>query len=130
MSERYRLIIRATGGPEVIEREPLGALVPGPGEVLVRHEAIGLNYIDTYHRTGLYPLPLPSGLGSEAAGVVEAAGEGAPFAAGDRVGYALGPPGAYATHRIVAADRLARLPDGIGAETAAACFSRAARPSS
>lgn len=120
MTGRYRLVFRAAGGPEVIEREPLGALDPGPDEVLVRHEAIGLNFIDTYHRTGLYPLDLPSGLGSEAAGVVEAAGAGAPFAEGDRVGYALGPPGAYATHRIVAADRLVPLPEGIGAETAAA----------
>ncbi|HEV2815729.1 MAG TPA: quinone oxidoreductase [Allosphingosinicella sp.] len=119
-AEPYRLIFRETGGPEVIERAPLGDLVPGPGEVLVRHEAIGLNYIDTYHRSGLYPLPLPSGLGSEAAGVVEAAAEGTGFAEGDRVGYALAPPGAYATHRLIAADRLVRLPAGIGAETAAA----------
>jgi NADPH:quinone reductase len=118
--DRYRLLIRAAGGPEAIEREPLGALDPGPGEVLIRHQAIGLNFIDTYHRTGLYPLPLPSGLGSEAAGVVEAAGAGAPFAAGDRVAYALGPPGAYATHRILAADRLVRLPEDIDSETAAA----------
>ena len=118
--DRYRLIIRKTGGPEVIEREELGALTPGPGEVLVRHEAIGLNYIDTYHRSGLYPLDLPSGLGSEAAGVVEAAGERADFAPGDRVAYALAPPGAYATHRLIAADRLVRLPEDIDAETAAA----------
>lgn len=118
--ERHRLIFRRTGGPEVIEAEPLGALEPGPGEVLIRHEAIGLNFIDTYHRTGLYKLPLPSGLGSEAAGVVEAAGAGADFREGDRVAYALGPPGAYATHRILPADRLVRLPEGIGAETAAA----------
>ena len=120
MTEPYRLVFRATGGPEVIEREALGPLAPGPGEVLVRHEAIGLNYIDTYHRSGLYPLALPSGLGSEAAGVVEAAGEGTPFAAGDRVGYALAPPGAYATHRLIAAERLVRLPDDLDAETAAA----------
>ena len=118
--EGFRLIIRATGGPEVIERAPLGPLEPGPGEVLVRHEAIGLNYIDTYHRSGLYPLALPSGLGSEAAGVIEAAGEGAGFGPGDRVGYALAPAGAYATHRLIAADRLVRLPDGIDAGTAAA----------
>src|SRR5436305_1663634 len=118
--ERYRLIIRSTGGPEVIEREDLGALTPGPGEVLIRHDAIGLNYIDTYHRSGLYPLSLPSGLGSEAAGTVEAAGDGAGFEAGDRVAYALAPPGAYATHRLIAADRLVRLPDGVDAETAAA----------
>lgn len=120
MPERYRLIIRRAGGPEVIEREELGALVPGPGEVLVRHEAIGLNYIDTYHRSGLYPLSLPSGLGSEAAGVVEAAGDGAGFVESERVAYALAAPGAYATHRLIAADRLVRLPDAINAETAAA----------
>ena len=120
MTERYRLVIRSTGGPDVIEREPLGALVPGPGEVLIRHEAIGLNYIDTYHRSGLYPLSLPSGLGSEAAGVVETAGDGAGFAEGDRVAYALAPPGAYATHRVIGADRLVRLPDAIDSETAAA----------
>ena len=118
--DRYRLIIRKTGGPEVLEREELGALEPGPGEVLVRHEAIGLNYIDTYHRSGLYPLTLPSGLGSEAAGIVEAAGAGAGFAPGDRVAYALAPPGAYATHRLIAADRLVRLPDDVDAESAAA----------
>ena len=118
----FRLVIRATGGPEIIEREELGPLEPGPGEALVRHEAIGLNYIDTYHRSGLYPLKLPSGLGSEAAGVVEAAGAATGFSAGERVGYALAPPGAYATHRLIAADRLVRLPDDIGAETAAAAL--------
>lgn len=120
LSERYRLIFRQTGGPEVIEREPLGALAPGPGEVLVRHEAIGLNFIDTYHRSGLYPLALPSGLGSEAAGLVEVAGESAGFREGERIAYALGPPGAYATHRLIAADRLVRLPDDVDSETAAA----------
>lgn len=120
MSERYRLIMRRTGGPEVIEREALGPLAPGPGEVLLRHEAIGLNYIDTYHRSGLYPLSLPSGLGSEGAGTIEAAGEGAGFSAGERVAYAIAPPGAYATHRLIAADRLVRLPEAISAETAAA----------
>ena len=118
--ERYRLLLRETGGPEVIEAEPLGDLVPGAGEVLLRHEAIGLNFIDTYHRSGLYPLQLPSGLGSEGAGVVEAAGEGADFQAGERVGYPASPPGAYATHRLIAGDRLVRLPDDIDAETAAA----------
>lgn len=122
MSDRYRLIIARSGGPEVIEREDLGALVPGPGEVLIRHEAIGLNYIDTYHRSGLYPLKLPSGLGSEGAGLVEAAAEATGFAAGERVAYAIAPPGAYATHRLIAADRLVRLPDAISAETAAAAM--------
>jgi NADPH:quinone reductase len=120
MSDRYRLIFRATGGPEMIEREPLGPLAPGPNEVMVRHEAIGLNYIDTYHRSGLYPLKLPSGLGSEAAGVIEAVGAASGFSAGERVAYALAPPGAYATHRLIAAYRLVRLPDDISAETAAA----------
>jgi NADPH2:quinone reductase len=118
--EGFRLVIRRTGGPEVIERAPLGPLEPGAGEVLVRHEAIGLNYIDTYHRSGLYPLKLPSGLGSEAAGTVEAAGDGSGFSTGERVAYALAPPGAYATHRLIAADRLVRLPDDIDAATAAA----------
>jgi NADPH2:quinone reductase len=122
MSGNYRLVIRATGGPEVIEREELGVLEPGPGEVLLRHEAIGLNYIDTYHRSGLYPLTLPSGLGSEAAGTVEAAGADAAFAAGEHVAYALAPPGAYATHRLIAADRLVRLPATIGFDVAAAAM--------
>jgi NADPH2:quinone reductase len=122
MNERYALIIRATGGPGVIEREELGALVPGPGEVLIRHEAIGLNFIDTYHRSGLYSLALPSGLGSEAAGIVEQAGDESGFAPGERVAYALAPPGAYATHRLIAADRLVRLPDGIDADIAAAAM--------
>jgi len=118
--ERYRLLIRETGGPEAIQAEPLGPLVPGPGEVLVRQEAIGLNFIDTYHRSGLYPLPLPSGLGSEGAGVIQAAGGGVGFTPGERVGYPASPPGAYATHRLIAADRLVRLPDSVDAETAAA----------
>jgi NADPH2:quinone reductase len=120
MTNSYRLVFRKTGGPEVIEHEALGELAPGPGEVRLRHEAIGLNYIDTYHRSGLYPLPLPSGLGSEAAGVVEAAGADSGFAPGERVAYAMAPPGAYATHRLIAADRLVRLPQSISAETAAA----------
>lgn len=121
MSAPYRLVIRATGGPEVIEREPLGPLSPGSNEVLVGQGAIGLNFIDTYHRSGLYPVTLPSGLGTEAAGVVEQVGAGvADFAAGDRVGYFSGPIGSYATHRVVSAARLVKLPDGIDAETAAA----------
>ena len=118
--ERYRLILHRTGGPEAIEREELGALEPGPGEVLLRHEAIGLNFIDTYHRSGLYPLTLPSGLGSEGVGVVESAGEGAGFKAGERVAYPASAPGAYATHRLMPASRLVRLPQAIDAESAAA----------
>lgn len=119
---RFRLVIRRTGGPEVIEREPLGMLTPGLGEVLIRHTAIGLNYIDTYHRSGLYPLELPSGLGSEGAGMVEEVGEGVAFRPGDRVAYPAAPPGAYATHRLVAADRLVALPEDISFETAAAAM--------
>ena len=119
----YRLIIRETGGPEVIARVSLGALVPGPGELLIRHDAVGVNFIDTYHRSGLYPLPMPSGLGSEAAGVVEAVGEDvADFGEGDRVGYFSGPTDAYATHRLIAARHLVALPDAISAETAAAAM--------
>ena len=94
MSERYRLIFRSTGGPEVIEREPLGALVPGPGEVLVRHEAIGLNFIDTYHRSGLYP----AAAALRASAARRPAWSRRPARAwtsrpGERVGYALGPAG-------------------------------------
>lgn len=94
---------------------------PGEGEVLIRHEAIGLNFIDTYHRSGLYPLPLPSGLGNEAAGVVEAVGPGvSAFSEGNRVGYFSGPLGSYATHRAIDAERVVKLPEGIGSEAAAA----------
>lgn len=94
---------------------------PGPGEVRVRHHAVGVNFIDTYHRGGLYPVPLPSGLGSEAAGVVETVGEGVTqLRAGDRVAYAGGPLGAYAESRVMPAAPLLKLPDGIGFDTAAA----------
>ena len=121
MSERYRLVIRRTGGLEVIEREPLGELKSGAGEILIRHEAIGVNFIDTYQRSGLYEVPLPSGLGSEGAGVIEAVGEGVDgFREGDRAGCFSGPLGAYATHRLVAADRAIKLPPSVASETAAA----------
>jgi NADPH2:quinone reductase len=123
MAAPYRILIRRTGGPDVLEREPLGGLVPGPGECLVRHEAVGVNFIDTYHRSGLYPVALPTGLGTEAAGVVEGAGEGvSAFRTGDRVGYFSGALGAYATHRLIAADRLVPLPAEIDAGTAAAAM--------
>lgn len=109
-----------TGGPEVIQWHQVNLPAPGPGEILVRHEAVGLNFIDTYYRSGLYPAPLPSGLGSEAAGVVEAVGPDVPFAVGDRVA-TFGPtPGAYATARIAPAAEWFALPDDIAAETAAA----------
>jgi NADPH2:quinone reductase len=94
---------------------------PGPGQARVRHTAVGVNYIDTYHRGGLYALPLPSGLGNEAAGVVEAVGAGVDWVKpGDRVATGTGPLGAYSTARIVQADRLVKLPDGIDDRTAAA----------
>ena len=110
-----------TGGPEVIRWREVDLPAPGPGEVLVRHEAVGLNFIDTYHRSGLYPAKLPGLLGMEAAGVIEAVGEGvAHLAAGDRVG-GFGPTrGAYATARIARAGELFKLPDDIDARTAAA----------
>jgi NADPH2:quinone reductase len=109
-----------TGGPEVLQWEEASVPQPGPGEVLIRHKAVGLNFIDTYHRTGLYPVPLPSGIGLEAAGVVEAVGSGvAEFKAGDRVAYANGPLGAYAELKVHPAERLVKLPEGIGFEQAA-----------
>lgn len=120
MSERVARITR-TGGPEVIEWIDVDLPPPGPGEVRMRHHAVGLNYIDTYHRSGVYPVDLPAGLGSEAAGVVEAVGEGVDgLSVGDRVG-TFGPSrGAYATARNVAAKQLFRLPDDVDDRTAAA----------
>jgi NADPH2:quinone reductase len=121
MTDPYAFILRQTGGPEILEAEHIDLPRPGPGEVLVRHEAVGLNFIDTYHRSGLYKLPLPSGLGGEAAGIVEAVGEDVTgFREGVRVGYFTGPLGSYATHRTIAADRLVKLPDPIASEDAAA----------
>ena len=110
-----------TGGPEVLQLENVDVPAPGPGEARVRNTAIGVNFIDTYQRSGLYPLQLPSGLGTEAAGVVEAVGPGVDWlAAGDRVAVCTGPVGAYSTERIVPADKLVKLPDGIEDRTAAA----------
>ena len=112
-----------TGGPEVIERVPVDLPEPGPGAVRVRHHAVRVNFIDTYFRSGLYPTPLPTGPGSEAAGVVEAVGPDVNlFAVGDRVAYATGPLGAYSTARDIAADLLVPLPDAIGFDTAAAAM--------
>ena len=109
------------GGPEVLRWENVELPAPAAGEARVRHHAVGLNYIDTYHRTGLYPLPLPSGIGLEGAGVVEAVGEGvSEVAVGDRVAYAGGPVGAYAEARNIPAHRLLKLPEAISFETAAA----------
>jgi len=113
--------IHENGGPEVLRLEDVELGLPGPGQARVRHTAIGVNFIDTYHRTGLYKLPFPSGLGVEAAGVVEAVGTGVSSArAGDRVAYVARPPGAYAEAALVPADRLVRIPEGVSDEVAAA----------
>jgi len=117
----FAIRIHQTGGPEVMRWEEVAVGDPGPGEARIRHAAVGLNYIDTYHRTGLYPLPLPSGLGMEGAGVVEAVGEGVvDLKPRDRVAYAGGPVGAYSQVRCLPADRLLKLPDGIDFRTGAA----------
>jgi len=109
-----------TGGPEVLQWEEVNVPAPAAGECQIRHKAVGLNYIDTYHRTGLYPMPLPSGIGLEAAGVVEAVGPGVTeFKAGDRVAYCNGPIGAYAEVKNHPADRLVKVPEGISFEQAA-----------
>jgi NADPH2:quinone reductase len=112
--------IHQTGGPEVLQWESVAVGEPGPGEARVRHTAVGLNYIDTYHRSGLYKLPLPSGIGLEASGVVEAVGPGVTdIAKGDRVAYCGGPPGSYAELRVMPADKLVKLPDGVSDRSAA-----------
>ena len=109
------------GGPEVLEWQQVEVGAPGPGQVRLRHTAVGLNYIDTYQRSGLYPMPMPSGLGSEAAGVIEEVGPGVPdLKPGDRVAYAGGPLGAYSEARVMPADRLVPVPAGITDRQAAA----------
>lgn len=113
----------AVGAPDVLKLVEVDTPSPKPDEILVRHEAVGVNFIDTYHRTGLYPLKLPSGLGMEAAGVVEAVGEAVTrFKSGDRVAYAGGPIGAYAELNAVKAARAVRLPEGMNARTGAAAM--------
>jgi NADPH2:quinone reductase len=110
-----------TGGTDVLEYKDIDLAPPGQGQVRVKHTAIGVNFIDIYHRTGLYPLPLPSGLGSEAAGTVEALGPGVNnFQLGERVGYCTGALGAYAEAANVPADKLIKLPAGISNDIAAA----------
>ena len=110
-----------TGGPEVLEYVDVEVGDPGPGEARVRHHAIGVNFIDVYFRTGLYPQPLPGGLGQEGAGVVEAVGAGVDHVKpGDRVAYAARPNGSYSEVRVMPADVLVRLPDAISFETGAA----------
>jgi NADPH2:quinone reductase len=117
----HAIRIHANGGPEVMRWEEVPMPEPGPGEALVRHEAVGLNYIDVYFRTGLYKATLPLTPGMEAAGVVLAVGSGVTeVKPGDRVAYAGGPIGAYATERAIAADRLVVLPDAIDTRMGAA----------
>jgi len=120
----HAIRIYATGGPEVMRWEEVGVGETASNEARVRHEAVGLNFIDIYFRTGRYPLALPSGLGLEGAGVVEAVGsavtESTGIRVGDRVAYAGGPPGAYAEVRNIPADRLVKLPETIDFKTAAA----------
>jgi hypothetical protein len=118
-----RIQFSRLGGPEVLELVEGETPRPAPGQVLLRQEAVGLNFIDTYYRTGLYAAELPSGLGNEAAGVVEAIGPDVDgFNVGDRVGYPTGPLGAYASHRVVDAIRLVPIPAGISSEQAAAAM--------
>lgn len=115
-------VIERIGGPEVIAWRDVDLPPPGPGQVLVRHTAVGLNFIDTYHRSGLYPIELPGGLGLEAAGIVEAVGEGVALAPGDRVA-TFGPErGVYASARIVSAASLINLPDDVEDDVAAAAL--------
>ncbi|HEY3431271.1 MAG TPA: quinone oxidoreductase [Rhodocyclaceae bacterium] len=123
MTGAYRFY--QNGGPEVLQWETVDVPPPGPGEVTLRQEAIGLNFTDIYARSGLYPSPLPSGLGQEAAGIVTAVGEGVTeVALGDRVAYAGGPLGAYAEARNISAQLLLKLPEGISSNVAASMLLR------
>lgn len=116
------IVFDRVGGPEVLSLEKTEVGKPGPGQARVRHHAIAVNFIDIYFRTGLYPTPLPSGLGSDAVGVVEAVGEGVDcVAVGDRVGYLIGPQGAYSDVRLMPAQVLIPLPEGIS-DLSAACL--------
>jgi len=118
-----KIVVREHGGPEVMNLVEDRTGAPGPGQLRIRHTAIGLNFIDTYFRTGLYPPPagLPFTPGLEAAAVIEAVGEGVQgFSAGQRIAYGSGPLGAYSTERLIPADKVIAIPDSIGDETAAA----------
>lgn len=113
--------IHAQGGPEVLVLEDLPVGAPGPGEIRIRHHAVGLNFIDVYQRSGVYPMPMPQALGMEAAGVVEAVGEGVThLKPGDRAAYAAQPPGAYTEARVMPAAQVCPLPDAISFEEGAA----------
>lgn len=112
--------VAAAGGPDAMRLVDIDVPRPSAGEIQLRQTAIGLNFIDTYHRSGLYPLPMPAGLGMEAAGIVEAVGEGVKgLKAGDRVAYGVGPRGGYAERRNIPAGRVIKLPKAISDETAA-----------
>ena len=109
------------GGPEELRLVDVQVGDPGPGEIRIRHKAVGLNYIDVYHRTGLYALAMPATIGMEGAGIVEAVGEGVThLAAGDRAAYASQPPGSYCEARVMPAKNVCKLPDAISFETGAA----------
>ena len=113
--------IEKTGGPEELKLVDVKVGEPGPGEIRIRHKAVGLNFIDVYHRTGLYALPLPAGIGGEGAGIIEAVGEGVKhLKPGDRAAYASNKPGSYAEARVMPALHVCKLPDAIEFETAAA----------
>lgn len=115
------VLIRQNGGPEQMEIVDVEVGNPGPGEIRIRHKAIGLNFIDVYQRTGLYKLPMPLTLGMEGAGIVEAVGEGVThLKAGDRAAYAANPPGSYSEVRVMPAKNVVKLPDAISFETGAA----------
>lgn len=120
----HAIRIHQPGGPEVMKWELVELPPLGKGQILVRHTAVGVNYIDTYHRSGLYPLPsMPSGIGQEGAGVVEEIGEGvSDFSPGDRVIYTGLGPGSYSEKRVVPADKLVKIPSAVSDETAAASF--------
>lgn len=121
MAKTHAIRFEATGGPDKLKWVEVELGSPGAGEVLIRNTAVGLNYIDTYHRSGLYPMALPSGIGLEGAAVVEALGAGvSDLKVGDRVAYASGPIGAYAERRVYPANRLIKLPDAIDDKRAAA----------
>ncbi len=119
----HAVVILEHGGPEVLHWQSVDPGKPGPGEVLIRQTAVGLNYLDVYERTGLYPSPLPTGLGREAAGVIEQLGPGVRnLATGDRVAYVSGLPGAYAEQRVMPANRLVGIPEGVSDRLAAAAM--------
>ena len=117
----YGILIRSTGGPEVMEWAPMDVPPPAAGEVRIHHTAVGVNFIDVYDRTGLYPMALPGRLGREGAGIVEAVGSGVrTLKVGDRVAYTSTVPGSYAEARNMPADRVVRLPEAISDEQGAA----------